>query len=181
MSTEDIIDLLSLVAAADHRTVGENDVILWREILKDTPKDLAMQAILDHIREHPGVWLEPGHVVAGVRAIRRDRYERLSLDELAARQDAMDARLASKIYELAETKSVHAPTRRPRLRVVSSKCTSTRLSETVRQVRTTSPPTRLTAAEGDPLMCGACGERELADQHEADRGVCDPCWDTART
>lgn len=106
MTPDDVIDVLSAVAAVDRRTVGEADVLMWQQILGNLPKDLALRAIVDHFREQPGVWLEPGHIVAGVRAIQRDRYERQSLAELDARQAEQDAQLAPRIRELAESKSI---------------------------------------------------------------------------
>jgi hypothetical protein len=84
VSPEDIIDLLCVIAAVDRRTIGEADVLVWHELIGDLPKDLALQAIKDHFREQPGVWLEPGHIVAGVRAIRHDRAMR---EPIEARHD----------------------------------------------------------------------------------------------
>ena len=69
MTHDDIIDLLSYAAAFDRRTVGKFDVLAWYDLIGDLPKDLALQAARDHYREQPGVWLEPGHIVAGVEAI----------------------------------------------------------------------------------------------------------------
>lgn len=106
MTPDDVIDVLSAVAAVDRRTVGEADVIMWHQIIGHLPKDLALQAVVDHFREHPGVWLEPGHIVAGVRAIRHDRFQRQSLDEIEAYNDEMDARLSPKIAELADRKTI---------------------------------------------------------------------------
>ena len=108
MTPEDTIDVLSAITAIDRRTVGENDVIVWHRIIGDLPKDLALQAVLNHARDCPGVWLEPGHVVAGVRAIRRDQYERQTLEERAAYEDHIDERIKHKILEIAEAKTIPA-------------------------------------------------------------------------
>jgi hypothetical protein len=79
MNRDEIIDILTAVQVVDHRTVGEGDITMWGAILSDLPKDLALQAIIDHRREQPGVWLEPGHIVAGVKAIRQDQAMRQPL------------------------------------------------------------------------------------------------------
>lgn len=76
MNRNDVIDVLSVVAAATRRSVGEADVSIWEPIIGSLPKDLALQAVRDHIRDSPGVWLEPGHVYQRARAIRRDEMER---------------------------------------------------------------------------------------------------------
>ena len=62
MNRDDVIDVLTAVSAADRRTVGQADVDVWQAVIGDLPKDLAFQAVRDHLREKPGVWLEPGHI-----------------------------------------------------------------------------------------------------------------------
>lgn len=76
MNRDDVIDVLSVIAAATRRSVGEADVAIWEPVIGALPKDLALQAVRDHIRDSPGVWLEPGHVYQRARAIRRDDMER---------------------------------------------------------------------------------------------------------
>lgn len=76
MNRNDVIDVLSVVAAATRRPVGETDVGIWEPVIGSLPKDLALQAVRDHIRDCPGVWLEPGHVYQRVRNMRRDVMER---------------------------------------------------------------------------------------------------------
>src|ERR1700752_1667575 len=93
MNRDKVIDVLTVVAATDRRTVGEADVTMWTAVMGHLPKDLALQAVVDHFREKPGVWLEPGHVVAAARAISRDRIMRLSDEQRKAREDALDAEL----------------------------------------------------------------------------------------
>jgi hypothetical protein len=76
MTRDDVIDVLSVVAAATRRTVGEMDADIWQAIIGELPKDLALQAVRDHLRDQPSVWLEPGHVYQRARAIRRDELDR---------------------------------------------------------------------------------------------------------
>ncbi len=93
MTRDDVIDVLTAVAAGDRRTVGHADVEFWQAVMGDLPKTLALQAVRNHFRERPGVWLEPGHVVAGVRALRRDQLDRESDEERDTRLAAQAARL----------------------------------------------------------------------------------------
>jgi hypothetical protein len=80
MDREDVIDLLAIIQANDHRTVGDVDVELWQRMVGNYTRDEAVDAIMAHIRDTPGVWLEPGHVVARVKAAQRDAYERSNPD-----------------------------------------------------------------------------------------------------
>jgi hypothetical protein len=181
VSPEDVIDILSAAAAVDRRTVGESEVFMWHQIIGHLDKTLALQAVVEHFREQPGVWLEPGHIVANVRSTLRDRYERETLDERNVRLDQLDERLKTRIVETAEIKSITPPRRvftRASQSEESSMVVRKTLLEIVQEARDSAPPATLTAAEGDPLMCGTCGVRELVAKHEACRGVCDPCWRT---
>lgn len=48
----------------------------------------------------------PRDIVQAARAVRRERAERETADERKAREDRRDARLASRIHELAERKAI---------------------------------------------------------------------------
>lgn len=106
MNHDDVIDVLSTIAAVDRRTVGEADVMLWTEILDTIPKDLALQAVIAHFREKPGVWLEPGHIYTRVKAMQRDQFDRQPLADIEAHTDRIDEKLAPFIVELADAKSI---------------------------------------------------------------------------
>ncbi len=97
MNKADVVDILSLVQAGDRRTVGEGDVEMWFLVISDVPKDFATSAVVAHFRDCPGVWLEPGHIVQRWREFRQDRAMRESDAERAARQAALDARVAEAI------------------------------------------------------------------------------------
>lgn len=107
MNTADVYDVLTAVAAGTGRQIGEVDVQLWQAVLGDCPKQFALDTVLAHFREQPGVWLEPGHVFARWRDYRRDQIAREDEQLRAARQAALDARLAG-VDELAEAKSLKA-------------------------------------------------------------------------
>ncbi|GJF17736.1 hypothetical protein NGTWS0302_16930 [Mycolicibacterium cyprinidarum] len=94
MNRNDVIDVLSAVAANDRRTVGEADVAVWLGVIGDLPVDFALKAVVQHIRECPGVWLEPGHVYQIARDMMRDEREREPDAHREARQAALDAKAA---------------------------------------------------------------------------------------
>lgn len=83
MKRNDVIDVLTAVAAADRRTVGKADVDIWQAVIGELPLDLALEAVRDHLREHPDTWIQPGHVYQRVRKMRRERDRRPSAEYLA--------------------------------------------------------------------------------------------------
>jgi hypothetical protein len=87
MTRDDVIDILTAVAASDRRTVGQSDVDVWQAIIGELPKDFALQAVRDHLRDRPGVWMEPGHVYQRARALRRDEMERAPLPVIKPHRD----------------------------------------------------------------------------------------------
>lgn len=109
MNRDDVIDVLSVVAAATRRSVGETDVEIWLGVIGDLDKPDALQAVRDHLRERPGIWLEPGHIVERVRATRRDRLEREPDRMREARQDALAAKALEDAEELAQRKGIPGP------------------------------------------------------------------------
>ncbi len=127
MNRNDVIDVLTVVAAATRRTVGEADVEIWGGIIGELDKDLALRAVRDHLKYKPGVWLEPGHVYEGARAIRRDELNRETDAQREARQQALEAKAHPDIEELARRKglpSSDAPkyVRRPQPPELKVKC-----------------------------------------------------------
>ena len=82
-------------------TVGHADVDVWRAVIGDIPKDLALQAVRDHLREQPGVWLEPGHVYQRARVFMRDQLEREPAELREARQAELEAKVAEDAAERA--------------------------------------------------------------------------------
>lgn len=108
MNRNDVIDVLTAVAAADRRTVGDSDVDVWQAIIGELSKDFALQAVRDHLRDRPGVWIEPGHVYQRARALRRDELEREPDSAREARQEALAAKASEDATELAERKGIPA-------------------------------------------------------------------------
>lgn len=79
MNRDDVIDVLSVVAAATRRTVGQTDVEVWGSVIGHLSKDIALQAVSNHLRTKPGVWLEPGHVATEAQHIALDTKMRVKL------------------------------------------------------------------------------------------------------
>lgn len=72
MTRDQVIDLLTVIAVGDRRTVGEADVILWGECVGDLEFGDARDAVVAHFRESTA-WLTPAHVRARVAEVRRLR------------------------------------------------------------------------------------------------------------
>jgi hypothetical protein len=92
VNRNDVIDVLTAVAAADRRTVGRADVEVWLAVIGDVSRVDAIQAVRDHLREQPGVWIEPGHVYQRARAMIRDRLDREPDQVREARQAALESK-----------------------------------------------------------------------------------------
>lgn len=80
MSPDQVIDLLSLMAAYDRRTVGETDVRAWHLAVADLPFDDAKEAVVRHYQQERS-WLMPVDVRKLVKKIRE---ERITADPLPA-------------------------------------------------------------------------------------------------
>lgn len=82
ISRNDMIDLLTYVAGADRRTVGQVDVKVWMDAAEDGewPNiDFAYRAVVQHRNEHPGTWLEPGHITQQWKRVRQEALQRFEL------------------------------------------------------------------------------------------------------
>lgn len=113
MNRNDVIDVLTAVAAASRRSVGETDVDVWQAVIGEVAKQHALQALRDHLREQPGVWIEPGHVYQRARTLRRNELEKEEDALREARQAALDARFADQAAEIAASKGQGRPERGP--------------------------------------------------------------------
>lgn len=127
MNRNDVIDVLAVVAAATRRTVGEADVAVWQEIIGELDKELALRAVRDLLRDKPDTWMQPGHVYQQARAIRRDELEREPDEVREARMEALAAKAAEDVEELAERKGLPSgpafrPSRSPALSVACPWC-----------------------------------------------------------
>jgi hypothetical protein len=75
MTLEETIDLLTVAAAYDRRTLGEGDAMAWHAAVGDLDFVDARKAVIGHYTDGTG-WLMPAHVRQRVKAMRRDRLER---------------------------------------------------------------------------------------------------------
>lgn len=72
MSTDEVIDLLTLMASYDRRKVGEADVAAWYAAVGDLAFGDSRDAVIAHYRECTD-WLMPAHVRQRVGAVRQER------------------------------------------------------------------------------------------------------------
>jgi len=95
MNRNDVIDVLTVIAAGDRRTVGEADVSLWLGTIGGLDKADAIAAVGKHFQTSEK-WLMPVHLIALAREIARDRMMRETGAERQARTDAIDAVIDAK-------------------------------------------------------------------------------------
>jgi hypothetical protein len=74
MTPDETVDLLSLIAARDRRTVGRTDVMAWHADIGDLDFTDASAAVSLHFRQSDA-WIMPKHVRDLVKKIRGERLE----------------------------------------------------------------------------------------------------------
>jgi hypothetical protein len=85
MTRDEMLDLYALVQTRDGREEPTDaDELVWARILGQLSVDDCADAIIAHFREQPNVWLQPGHILARVRARRADELARMDPDERGA-------------------------------------------------------------------------------------------------
>lgn len=65
--------LLEMISAIDGRPVTDDISFAWATILDAVPAQDAMQAAVDHFRNHPEKWIMPGHILAGAVRVAEER------------------------------------------------------------------------------------------------------------
>ncbi|MEU1736496.1 hypothetical protein [Streptosporangium sp. NPDC020145] len=75
MTPEETIDLLSLAASFDRRTVGRADVMAWHAAVGDLDFADARDAVVAHYRDNRE-WIMPADVRKRVKAVREERLAR---------------------------------------------------------------------------------------------------------
>lgn len=99
LTWDETVDLLKVVTAKDRRTIGEGDIHFWFAVARqaDWPSlDFAIAAVVRFASDQPGAWLEPGHITAYWRDLKREaggRFEgvaptRENIDDPRAQQIA---------------------------------------------------------------------------------------------
>lgn len=72
MNLEETNRLLTVLQQIDKRIIDDPTVIVWQQLLHDLPLDDCVRAATVHYRESTE-YLMPVHIVAGARAIERER------------------------------------------------------------------------------------------------------------
>lgn len=78
MTIDELKQVVAKIQIGDNRQVDRLVLEYWWELIGNLDFEDAKQAVNFHRLEHPGVWLEPGHVKAGAIRARdiRDREAR---------------------------------------------------------------------------------------------------------
>lgn len=93
MTHDEVIDLLTLVAASDKRTVGQADVEIWHAVANADRWTfaLARRALIEHQR-HNDVMIKPAHINAIIDAARQRARSKFTEDVSPPRELRDDPR-----------------------------------------------------------------------------------------
>ncbi|KDE14234.1 hypothetical protein [Rhodococcus aetherivorans] len=92
LTRDDVIDILTAIAAYDRRTIGEGDIAAWGAALRpDLDRQLAIEAVRIHNATSED-WIKPVHVNKLAVDIRKDRADREDREAREARQLDNDTR-----------------------------------------------------------------------------------------
>ena len=75
MTSDEVWDLLGVIAGIDHRTLGEKDGEIWEAMVGDLDFGDALAAVGAYYREQRE-WIMPADIRAAVRAMQTERIER---------------------------------------------------------------------------------------------------------
>lgn len=94
MPWDDVVDVLSTIAAGDRRTVGRTDVAFWQGALEAGGVESKADAIAAVFRHYAAsaAWIMPSHVIEHVNAIRAERLENVDRERLMEDVDPDDGR-----------------------------------------------------------------------------------------
>lgn len=111
MTPDEIIDLLSIAATFDKRSVGESDVYAWSDAA-DRGRwtfDEAAEAVRSYYATttHEKPWVMPSHITNAIKADRQDKAMRNQAAE-QLRAGPPHPRVAAMIEQIADTKAVPA-------------------------------------------------------------------------
>ncbi|MGW0485775.1 hypothetical protein [Nonomuraea sp. NPDC003214] len=110
MTPDQTGQVLAYVAAADRRTIGKADLLVWQDGVGDLPFADVMDAVRKHYRESTE-FLMPAHVRRAVRKAREDRASRgvpaAPPAEIADRPGAYKLHLVRAIADIADQRDIH--------------------------------------------------------------------------
>lgn len=69
MNRREVSELLTLAALVDNRTVTDEAVLVWHQIIGHVAYDVALEALRAHFNESTA-WLLPAHITAYARKAR---------------------------------------------------------------------------------------------------------------
>ena len=75
MTRDEVVDLLTLIASYDRRTVGNADIAAWKLAVGDLEFADAQEAVVAHVRQSSD-WTTPAHIRQLVKAARAARLDR---------------------------------------------------------------------------------------------------------
>lgn len=75
MTPDQLGQVLQYIAAADRRTLGKADLLIWGDAVGDLRFEEVMEAVRQHYRDST-VFLMPAHIRQAVRKARHDRASR---------------------------------------------------------------------------------------------------------
>ena len=118
MTSDEVWDLLELIASIDRRKVGLTDRQVWEGLVGDLSAADAQAAVIAHYRESRE-WIMPADVRTRVKALRRDRLEHEIIPappaELADEPGRWRSELNAEIRKIADgmaiPKAIAAPVR----------------------------------------------------------------------
>lgn len=102
MNLTDTDQLLTLIQNMDKRKIDDAAVLLWQQILGDLEYTDCVRAAINHFRESTD-YLLPAHIVAGARAIERERIREDNHRKALEAAPATDSRpLADRSQEIRD-------------------------------------------------------------------------------
>lgn len=76
MNTQEIGQLLGLMAFHDNRKIGPGDIMAWEEVLPTEISLIDARAALRELRQAGPDWIMPSHIIEKVMTVRKDRLIR---------------------------------------------------------------------------------------------------------
>ena len=103
MNRLEVAQVLTKIQLIDNRQVDKLVLEAWFELIGGLEFTDALEGVNLHRLEKPGVWLEPGHVVAGARRARdvREREARKRRPAIGQREITLDRVEFDRITEVA--------------------------------------------------------------------------------
>lgn len=92
MNLQETNRLLVFVKSLDNRKPDDVTVTSWQLILETDTFEDCEQAVIDHFRTKPDIYLNPGHIHAGAVVARQERERKADHQAAVDRAAARDAR-----------------------------------------------------------------------------------------